>query len=156
VRSAVPPRKAIDSAEHERVVAAFLDAVRGGDLAQLVSLLDPDVVVRSDGGGLVPAARELVFGPDRVAALLIGLGRRYDGIRLRPVSVAGTPGFLLLSGDQLIGVASLEVAGGRLTEANLVLSPVKLRTVRFSTEAGAGQADIVLQGPPARQRGTGA
>ncbi|WP_212747190.1 hypothetical protein [Streptomyces montanus] len=35
----------------------FLAAVRGGELQGLVEVLAPDVVVVSDGGGVVPVAR---------------------------------------------------------------------------------------------------
>jgi RNA polymerase sigma-70 factor (ECF subfamily) len=103
--------------------------VRRSELADLVALLDPDVVVRTDSGGTVPAPPEPVRGAERVAALLIGLGRLYAGIELRTVSVAGAPGLLSIAGDTLVSVTSVEVVAGRLTEINFLLNPAKLRTV---------------------------
>nr|BFE85997.1 hypothetical protein GCM10020093_085980 [Planobispora longispora] len=62
------PHRPIDLAEHRRVVEAFVGAVTGGDFENLLSVLDPDVVWRSDGGGKVIAARVPVTGAERVAA----------------------------------------------------------------------------------------
>jgi RNA polymerase sigma-70 factor (ECF subfamily) len=136
VRAQAPPRRRVDAAEHRRVLAAFLEAARRGELAELVALLDPDVVARTDGGGTVPAPPEPVRGAARVAALLVGLGRLYPGIELRVVSVAGAPGVLLLAGDLLVGVASVEVVAGRVAELNYVVNPAKLRTVPWTVDDG--------------------
>jgi RNA polymerase sigma-70 factor, ECF subfamily len=136
VRTQAPPRRRVDAAEHRRVLAAFLDAARRGELADLVGLLDPDVVVRTDGGGVVPAPPESVRGAARVTALLIGLGRLYAGVELRVVSVAGAPGMLLLGGDLLVGVATVEVVAGRVVELNYVVNPAKLRTVPWTVDDG--------------------
>jgi RNA polymerase sigma-70 factor, ECF subfamily len=136
VRTQAPPRRRVDAAEHRRVLAAFLDAARRGELADLVGLLDPEVVVRTDGGGTVPAPPEPVRGAERVAALLIGLGRLYPGVELRVVWVAGAPGVLLLGGDLLVGVATVEVVAGRVAELNYVVNPAKLRTVPWTVDDG--------------------
>jgi RNA polymerase sigma-70 factor, ECF subfamily len=136
VRAQAPARRRVDAAEHRRVLAAFLDAARQGELADLVALLDPEVVARADGGGTVPAPPEPVRGAARVAAMLIGLGRLYPGVELRVVSVAGVPGVLSLGGDTLVGVTSVEVVAGRLTEINYVVNPAKLRTVPWTVDDG--------------------
>ncbi|MEV4136965.1 RNA polymerase sigma factor SigJ [Dactylosporangium sp. NPDC049742] len=127
VRAEAPARAPVSAEEHRRVTAAFLKATADGDLADLVSLLDPRVVLRSDGGGEVLAARVPVHGPERVLTLLSGLGRRYAGVRARPVPLAGGAGLTLELGATLIGVIGIEVAGGRVTELNLVVNPAKLR-----------------------------
>jgi RNA polymerase sigma-70 factor, ECF subfamily len=134
VRTQAPPRRRVDPTEHRRVLAAFLEAARRGELADLVALLDPEVVVRTDGGGTVPAPPEPVRGAARVAALLIGLGRLYPGVELRMVWVAGAPGVLLLGGDLLVGVTSVEVVAGRVVELNYVVNPAKLRTVPWTID----------------------
>ncbi|GAA3221276.1 RNA polymerase sigma factor SigJ [Dactylosporangium siamense] len=129
VRAEAPAREPVSPEEHRRVTAAFLRASTDGDLTELVSLLDPRVVLRSDGGGEVLAARVPVLGPERVLTLLSGLGRRYAGVLARPVRLAGGDGFTLELGGTLIGVIGIEIAGGRITELNLVVNPAKLRTV---------------------------
>jgi RNA polymerase sigma-70 factor, ECF subfamily len=126
VRAEAPPRPPVSDAEHQRVTAAFLNATADGDLAELVSLLDPRIVLRSDGGGVVPAARVPVHGPERVMTLLTGLGRRYSGVQARPVRLAGGPGFVLQLDATVIGVVGMEIAGGRITELNLMVDPARL------------------------------
>jgi RNA polymerase sigma-70 factor (ECF subfamily) len=126
VRAEAPPRVPVTPEEHRRVTAVFLGAAANGDLSELVALLDPDVVLRSDGGGAVPAARVDVRGRDRVPALLSGLVRRYTGAEIRPVRLAGGAGFLLTLDARVIGVIGLEMSGGRITELDLVVNPAKL------------------------------
>jgi RNA polymerase sigma-70 factor (ECF subfamily) len=127
VRAEAPPRTPVSAEEHRRVTAAFLKATADGDLTELVNLLDPQVVLRSDGGGEVPAARVPVHGPQRVLTLLSGLGRRYTGVQARPVRLASGAGFTLERHATVIGVVSIDIAGGRITELNLVVNPAKLR-----------------------------
>jgi RNA polymerase sigma-70 factor (ECF subfamily) len=55
-RRAVP----VPAERHRAVVAAFSAAAATGRLEALVRALDPDVVLRSDGGGVVSAARRSV------------------------------------------------------------------------------------------------
>ena len=126
VREAAPPRRPVSAEEHRRVLAAFVTASADGDLSGLLHLLDPQVVLRSDGGGAVPAAREPVHGAERVLALLSGLARRYAGVRPTPVRLAGGHGFLLRLGDATLGVVGVEIADGRIAELNLMVNPAKL------------------------------
>jgi RNA polymerase sigma-70 factor (ECF subfamily) len=58
--------------------------------------------------------------------LLSGLGRRYAGVQARPVRLAGGDGFVLELCATVIGVVGIEIAGGRVTELNLVVDPAKL------------------------------
>lgn len=67
------PRRPASRAEHDRVVRAFAAAAAGGELRALIAILDPDIVLVSDGGGRVSAARRPVRGEDRVARFLLGL-----------------------------------------------------------------------------------
>ena len=143
VREQAPPRVPVDEAEHRRVVAAFLKATGDGDLVELVSLLDPDVVVRSDGGGAVPAARHAVRGVERVATLLAGLSRLYSGMRVRPVRVASGVGFVLIGDAGAVAVIGVELLDGRLAEVNVVVNPAKLTTVAVSLDPPV-PGDLVL------------
>ena len=55
-----------DLHEQRRVVDAFLAAAREGDFEGLVAVLDPDIVLRADGGALTGMSR-IVRGADAVA-----------------------------------------------------------------------------------------
>lgn len=117
----------VDPGERRRVADAFLTAAAGGDLATLVSVLDPDVVLVSDGGGQVRAARRPVVGANNVARLFLGLARRSPpGAVLRPIPVNGGPGFILTQDAATLLVAALTVVRGRISRIDLVLAPDKL------------------------------
>lgn len=142
VREQAPPRGQVSAAEHRAVTAAFLRAARDGDVADLVGLLDPAVVLRSDGGGAVPAARVPVHGVERVMTLLTGLGRRFAGVDVRPVRLAGGDGFVMSRDGSVIGVIGIELSAGRVVELNLVVNPAKIG--RFGAAAkGSGRTDTV-------------
>jgi RNA polymerase sigma-70 factor (ECF subfamily) len=130
LRAEAPPRTPVPPGEHRQVATAFLDASASGDVAALVALLDPDVVLRSDGGGQVPAARTPVHGRDRVLQLLAGLSRRYPEADAQPVRLASGDGLLLRLAGIVIGVIGIETAGDRITELNLVVNPAKLHRVQ--------------------------
>ncbi|THJ75491.1 sigma-70 family RNA polymerase sigma factor [Candidatus Frankia alpina] len=121
-----------DPASRRRVADAFLAAAAGRDLDGLLALLDPDAVIRSDGGGLARAARRPVVGADRVARFVLGIlakaARRAGGpVRIQPIEVNGQPGFASFEGDVLRFIAGLHVAGGRVVEINIVANPEKMR-----------------------------
>lgn len=120
------PRVDVDRTTHDRVVTAFVTAAAGGDLAALVSLLDPAVVLTSDGGGEVSAARRPVAGPDRVARFMVGLATRARAADHEPVQVNGRLGLAAVRDGQRFAVLSFTVDGGRVTRVDIVLAPAKL------------------------------
>jgi RNA polymerase sigma-70 factor (ECF subfamily) len=120
------PRFDPDAAEQRRVVAAFLDASVRGDLDALLPLLDPSVVLRADGGGKVPAAGRPVDGPERVARVLLAGRTWYPGLAARLVAVNGGTGVLMTIGGEVVAAVGVTVAGGRITEIDLVVNPDKL------------------------------
>lgn len=122
------PRFTADSVEHRRAVAAFAVALAAGDVEHLVAVLDPDVVWRGDGGGVVSATRRPVTGSDRVARLALGLvAKAADGFEFREAEVNGAAGFVVLVHGAIYGVVALSVAAGRITEIDVVTNPEKLR-----------------------------
>jgi RNA polymerase sigma-70 factor, ECF subfamily len=124
------PRVTVDHATHEAVVAAFRRATIDGDLPSLMTVLDPDVTLTSDGGGKVRAALRPVHGADRVARLLVGLASQLDSDH-HPmlVMVNGAPGFASLKGDAYDFVISLTVGDARITRVDMVRAPDKLATL---------------------------
>lgn len=124
------PRFEVSEAERRRVTEAFADACTRGDIAGLLALLDPDVVLHSDGGGLVVAARRPVSGAERVARYLAGVAKRGPApLRLTPATVNGEPGLLWMRGDDLGGVVALTLTGDRIARVDIVRNPRKLTHV---------------------------
>ena len=125
--AAEKPRLDVGSAEHDQAVVAFLAAAGGGDVHALVAALDPDVVLTSDGGGLVSAALRPVHGADSVARFVLGIAARqaFDEV-LQIVSVNGATGLGVLRGDRLTNVMSLTVSAGKVVRVDIVRAPDKL------------------------------
>lgn len=127
------PRHTPDRAAQVRAVQAFAAAATTGDLQALVAVLDPDVVWRADGGGVVTVALVPVTGADRVARLVLGIvGRWYTGMSARFCEVNGAPGVVVVNEERASAdsVLAFTVADGRITEIDMVRNPAKLRHVR--------------------------
>jgi RNA polymerase sigma-70 factor (TIGR02957 family) len=125
------PRFRTSREQRDELAQRFFAAVREGDLAGLESLLAHDVVLTGDGGGKVPALARQLRGRARVARALqnwIRVGARIPGASIQPAEINGTPGALLLDGEQkLVGVWALEIAGGEIVALNSIVNPDKLR-----------------------------
>jgi RNA polymerase sigma-70 factor, ECF subfamily len=124
VRAGAPDPDA-DLTVQRGVVDAFLVAARSGDLEGLLRVLDPDVVLRSDGGGSGPLARPMVVGALAVAGQARIFGTRFAALA-RAVIVNGGPGAVLQASDQPTIVAAFTVANGRITAIDLIADPAKL------------------------------
>ena len=121
------PSPSVDAAGHRRVVEAFEAAANSGDLATLIRLLDPDVVLVSDGGGVVTSARKPVTGVDRVARFVLRvIAKAHDEGLLERVDVNGAPGFAAYYRGDLVGIVSVTLAGERVTRVDIVRAPGKL------------------------------
>ena len=112
--------------EHDAAVRAFAAAVRSGELEALISALDPEVVLRTDGGGVVTAARNPVLGADRVARFLLGVQQKSPSTEVLEQETADGLGFAVWDDGRIIAVATLGVAGSLVTEVRIVLNPAKL------------------------------
>lgn len=124
VRDARPEADA-DLAVQRRVVDAFLAAARAGDFAALLELLDPDVVLRTDGGGSGPLARPPVSGAGPVLEVL-----RTRAVPLaplaRPAVVNGGPGAIVGKPGHVIAIISMTIRDGRVREIDIIGDPAKL------------------------------
>jgi len=122
------PRFPPTYAEQRELVAAFAAACDEGDLERLVTLLDPDVTWRGDGGGKVASGRG-AHGAEQVARALILLTRRPPR-RMGTATVNGAPGLVVVDAGGVLQVISFTVDGGRITAIDVVRNPDKLSGVR--------------------------
>lgn len=121
------PRRTVDAAEHRRTVERFVAAASTGDAAALAALLGEQVVLTSDGGGLVSTALRPVVGRDNVLRFLAGLATRFTGrFALRPELLNGEPGWLLMLDGAVDHAAMVVVEGGEITKIFLQRNPTKL------------------------------
>ncbi|MFS0793513.1 RNA polymerase sigma factor SigJ [Microbacterium sp. 1P10AE] len=112
--------------EHDDVALAFAAACANGDLAGLTALLDPSVTLRSDGGGVVSAARRPVLGVSNVARFLLGLFRKSPTLTLEQHRTGDGVAFTALDGGEVRAVVNVNVHGGRVIDVWLQVDPQKL------------------------------
>ena len=114
--------------EHQRrVVDAFYRAARGGDFDALVTLLDPDVVLRADFGARRPGAPRMIRGAAAVARqALIGA---VPAARLHPALVNGAAGAVVTVNGRPFAVMGFTVAGERIVEIDVIADPERVARV---------------------------
>lgn len=112
--------------EHDDVMLAFAAACTSGDLTALASLLDPSVTLRSDGGGVVSAARRPVLGISDVARFMVGVLRKQPTLTLQQRRTGDGIAFAAVDGDQVLGILNAKVRAGRITDVWLQVNPHKL------------------------------
>jgi RNA polymerase sigma-70 factor (ECF subfamily) len=121
------PRVDAETVEHRRAVDAFVRAVGHGDLRGLLAVLDPDVLLTTDGGGMLGVARRPVLGADRVGRFLVGVRRKMAaGERIAPLTVNGGPGFAVLTGNATRFVCAFTLHDGLVKRVDFVVAPAKL------------------------------
>ena len=125
------PRREVTVAEQQAVVERFLAAVAGDDLQLLVDVLDPEVVLLTDGGGVKQAALRPIVGVDKVLRFLTGV--YVAATRGAPVLVNGAPALRLELDGALEAIVTFAVTQGRVTAAYIVRNPHKLLAVDQET-----------------------
>jgi RNA polymerase sigma-70 factor (ECF subfamily) len=120
------PRTEVSRTEQRRVVERFLAALTAGDVQGLMDVLAPDVVLVSDGGGLVPAVRHPVEGMERVAALLSGFKTVAQGADVGIVWLNGAPAGRIDLAGELNTAVTFVVEDGRIARIYAIRNPLKL------------------------------
>jgi len=119
------PRVRVGRAEQRAVVERFLAALQGGDVQGLLDVLAPEVVLRSDGGGVVAAVRHPIESAERVARFLAAFAKVAPGARVDTVWINGAPAARIDSDGDITAV-SLVIDGGRVTRIYAIRNPHKL------------------------------
>jgi RNA polymerase sigma factor (sigma-70 family) len=135
VKGAEIPAPDPDLARQRDVVDAFFLAARGGDFDALVSLLDPDVVLRSDFGARRPAAPKVTQGAAAVArqALMAALPTAH----LHPALVNGAAGVVVTVRGQPFAVLGFTVTEGKIVEIDAIADPERVRRIAAAVLGGA-------------------
>ncbi|KQW07085.1 RNA polymerase sigma factor SigJ [Streptomyces sp. Root369] len=114
----------------------FVRAALGGDIAELMEVLAPDVTVWTDGGGMRKQALRPVHGREKAARLLNGYAKRGGaqalGLELRYRRVNGDDAAVLFEHDSPYAVIVLDLTpeGDRVSNLFVVTNPDKLTHVQ--------------------------
>jgi Sigma-70, region 4 len=104
------------------VVEAFLAAAREGDFDRLVSVLDPDVVLRADFGS---AGSREVRGAVEVANQAAFYSKL--GLVMKPALVNGAAGLVVTREGRPFSVGAFTVRNGRIVEMDWLADAARLR-----------------------------
>ena len=133
-------RSEADRAHAAQVAERFVAASLAGDADGLLAVLAPDVVLTSDGGGIVYAAIRPVVGPERVGRLIANLADRIGTAEplVVPCELNGSPGGVLNTGGPWFAYA-VEVEGDRVAAIRVVANPAKLERLVATLPEAAGR-----------------
>jgi RNA polymerase sigma-70 factor (ECF subfamily) len=106
-------------------VDAFFAAARDGDFEALVAVLDPDVVLRSDGGVARPRASFVLHGAQAVAESAMTFARLSPFVR--PALVNGAAGVVVAPSGRPFSVLGFTVRGGKIVKIDGLADPERLR-----------------------------
>jgi RNA polymerase sigma-70 factor (ECF subfamily) len=130
VRGAEVPAPDPDLARQRQVVDAFFRAARAGDFDTLVSVLHPDVVLRSDFGARRPGISKVTRGAAAVAGQAL-IGAVPNAV-LHPALVNGTAGVVVTVHGRPFAVMGFTVTDGRIVEINAIAEPDRVRAMTAS------------------------
>lgn len=116
-----------DLTRQRTVVDAFFAASRDGDFDALISVLDPDVELRVDGGVLRAEASLLLRGSQAVAGHTATYSDLYPYVR--PALVNAAAGAVVTRGGRPFSVMAFTVVGGRIARIDALVDPVRIATV---------------------------
>jgi RNA polymerase sigma-70 factor (ECF subfamily) len=124
-----------DQPRQHEVVEAFLAASRRGDFEALVTLLDPDAVLRADRDAVELAAANRDQGAPLLAAQMRGaravalaLAGRATAAKL--ALIEGTPGAVWAPGGRPRAVFAFHVVGDTIAEIEIVTDPAVVAALR--------------------------
>jgi RNA polymerase sigma-70 factor, ECF subfamily len=138
---ATPARFRVDASEQRRIAERFASACTAGDFEALLDILDPDVVIEFDSGGLLPpAAIRPLVGRDKVAAQVKWVFTTFDP-NVTAASVNGEPGVVVTSQDHVVAVVAMSYRDGRIHQIRGVGNPEKLAHLGADTPRPRTDAD---------------
>jgi RNA polymerase sigma factor (sigma-70 family) len=124
-RNATPD---IDMEVQRSVIDAFCAAAQGGDFDRLVSVLDPEVVLRAGGGAGSPPVE--VRGAEQVARRSQSFSR--TGLLRHPALVNGAPGLVCTLDGKPISVMAFTVTAERITAIDILNDPERISRLDLS------------------------
>ena len=123
-----------DRTRQRAVVDAFFAAARDGDFEGLLSVLDPDVVLRSDGGAARRGLSVVITGAREVAAQAVGFGTLSPFAR--PALVNGAAGVVVVREGRPLSIMGFTVADGRIVAIDVLADPERLQRIDLSALGG--------------------
>ncbi|HEX6501289.1 MAG TPA: RNA polymerase sigma factor SigJ [Micromonosporaceae bacterium] len=113
-----------DLARQRELVDAFLAAARDGDFDGLVAVLDPEAILRSDGGTARARQTVVLTGARTIAEQATTFGRLFP--YARPALVNGAAGVVVVVNGQPLSIMAFTVARGKIVVIDVLADPERL------------------------------
>src|SRR5918996_4355927 len=113
-----------DLETQREVLDAFLAAAREGNFEALLEVLDPDVLLRADGGAVAIGASRVVRGAANVARQALAFSRL--DLKVRPALVNGAAGTVTLRDGRPFAIAGFTIRRRRIVEMVALSDPERL------------------------------
>ncbi|WP_433160698.1 nuclear transport factor 2 family protein [Kribbella sp. CA-247076] len=126
----------MDKDRHNELTTRFMAAAGSGDFDQVVSLLAPDALLISDGGGKKKAALRPIRGAEKIARWVFAVIEENPGFEVRPATLNGETAFVAYYADEPDTVVFFRTADDVITGLYLIRNPDKLTTVPTLHELG--------------------
>ena len=123
-----------DRSRQREVVDAFFAAARDGDFDGLVSVLHPEVVLRSDGGTARPRQTVELVGAHPVAGQAVTFGRLYP--LMRAALVNGAAGAVVLREGTPLSIMGFTVSEGQIVAIDVLADPDRLAALELPDAMG--------------------
>ncbi|MFF1823140.1 RNA polymerase sigma-70 factor [Kribbella sp. NPDC058245] len=120
-------RVEVDAAEQQRLLTAFVQAAKSGDLLELEGLFAADVTSVSDGNGKARASKYPVVGSERVAKFFRAFHDRFwDGVEVVWTQMNGAPAAALTVDGRVSTILTLSSSADGIYQINVQMNPDKL------------------------------
>lgn len=127
------PSSSVDP-EHQLVTQAFIDACSGGNVSDLLQLLDPDVAGDVDLGPGDPMTGSINRGSRNVSVSFL---HYFGGSTLVEVPGQPEPVLLAFEGRRLAGIIALDIRDGRVKEIHVLADPTRLALLETQLDVTA-------------------
>lgn len=115
------PTGRADASRRRAIVDAFLSASRGGEMATLLKLLDPDVVMRADETAARMGSAGESHGAEVVARFFAGRAQH-----ARPAEIDGATGAVVVVDGRTRIALGFVIVGDRIVGIDVVADPAQL------------------------------
>jgi RNA polymerase sigma-70 factor (ECF subfamily) len=127
-------KRALESSpeQHRRLLAAFVDAVRTGNVEEFTRLLADDAVVIADGGpegvrfGRVRNLPRPLSGVARITAFFMSASKRGAAFDTRACELNGQPALLAVRDGRAVAAFLISVADGKIRHVFIQADPAHL------------------------------
>lgn len=120
-------REPVDTAQHRRLLEAFVAAARDGDVAALESVLSADVVTYADGNGLRGVAQVEIVGAERSARVTVFAHKFFPDAEYSVAEANGRPCLRLDVDGRTVALVDITTGPDGIDAMYWVIAPEKLR-----------------------------